>query len=71
MGGALDQLLKKTAAGSLFDYEDFEGSKQYLLKLIENWRQNKPYRGFNSDEIKKYNRKELTRELASLFEELT
>ena len=71
VGGAADELLKKTGAGALFDYEDYNGAKEFLLSLLKNWQENKKFSRFNHEEINKYERKALTGRLASLFEELT
>jgi len=70
VGGAADELLKKTGAGALFDYEDFNGAKKFLLSLLKNWQENKKFDRLKPEEINKYERKTLTRSLASLFEEL-
>lgn len=71
VGGAADELLKKTGAGALFDYEDYNGAREFLLSLLKNWQENKKFSRFNHEEINKYERKALTGRLASLFEELT
>ncbi len=70
IGGAADELLKRTGAGALFDYDDYEGAKEFIVSLLKNWQENKKFDRFKPEEINKYERRELTRRLASLFGEL-
>ncbi len=69
-GGASDSLLKKTGAGQLFDYDDYQGSKRFIVDRFHEWQTGKAFSGINLQEINKYNRKELTGRLADLFSRL-
>jgi hypothetical protein len=64
-GGAAN-ILQETEAGSIFDYEDKEGIKKFILTLYKQYKEGKLV--VNSKHIDRYHRKELTRKLASVIQ---
>jgi len=70
LNGAAHQILQATNVGMMFDYEDVFEPQHYIEQLIENRRKNKPVITINSEEVERYNRVELTKKLAKIFEDL-
>lgn len=68
INGVVAELLDKTKTGETFEYIDLNGIKNFILKHYIMWENNEKYDGFDSDEIKKYERKELTRKLIEVIE---
>lgn len=63
-------ILKETGAGEAFDAGDTPGIKKAILNLFERFEQNPtPFR--NHESIAAYSRKELTRKLAGLLDEMS
>lgn len=70
-GGAADNLLQKTRTGRMFDYEDQPGAAQFIEDHFNDWKNGRQFSNFAAQEINRYERKELTRSLAKLFEDVT
>lgn len=66
-GGAAE-ILKHTNSGQIFDFDDKEGMKKYLLELFDNYVQNKLC--VNSVHINAYHRRSLTEKLALIIHKL-
>lgn len=64
--GDLALILNKTKAGFISDFKDNQSLKKNILYLFEN-----KIITSNEDEIKKYSRKNLTKKLAEILNELT
>jgi len=67
--GVVAELLEKTKTGKTFKYSDLKGIKSFILKHYEMWNNNEKYNEFNTNEIKKYERKELTKKLVDIIKE--
>ena len=65
--GAAAIVLKECDAGRMISYND--SPIDYLLELVHRWKMNKVSR-INRDKINRYSRKNLTLELAKLFNEV-
>lgn len=66
-GGAAARLIADTNTGLVSDYNDIKGTAGNLILLYKCWMNNsKPFKP-NMSEIRKYERKELTKALASVF----
>lgn len=63
------ELLDKTKTGKTFVYSDLKGIKSFILRHYEMWRNNEIYDKFNINEIKRYERKELTKKLLDIIKE--
>ena len=70
--GSLADSLTATGAGKLFEWDEEEHLKQSLLSLYRSWKEHTPCEFFHpvKSEISKFSRRELTGELAALFEDL-
>lgn len=68
-GGVLDQLLKETASGCNFEYEK-EKVKTFLSDRYQMWKNGSRDRGIRKKNITNYSRKELTKQLAGVFERI-
>ncbi|MFW6275655.1 MAG: glycosyltransferase [bacterium] len=66
--GVVDQLLTETGRGEAIEYDDIPGIEQYLLKTYNSWMSGKQTIYKNNRSIKKYERKDLTLKLASIFD---
>jgi len=64
--GDLAKILTQTQAGLISDFKDEEGLKKNILYLFKNQTIKR-----NEEEIKKYSRKNLTKKLAEILNELT
>jgi len=64
--GDLAQILTQTQAGFISDFKDVEGLKKNILYLFKNQTIKR-----NEEEIKKYSRKNLTKKLTEILNELT
>ena len=69
--GDAAKILHKTKAGPMLNYTAINEIEQYIIKLYENWKQDK-LADFEpcKDEINKFNRKSLTKELAEVIEKI-
>lgn len=69
--GAAAQLISDTNTGLVADYNDINGTSEKLVLLYRCWRNNsKPFEP-NISEIRKYERKELTKSLVTVFNNCT
>lgn len=64
--GDLDNIIEQTHCGKLFDYSDSDGIRMFLTDTLSS---NSEYN--NSELIKQYSRKELTKKLSLLLESKT
>ena len=69
--GAADNLLKRTRVGKMFDYDDFAGPKSFIMEQYVRWKNGHQFNAFDNKEIQKYERKELTKKLVDIFEDVT
>ena len=69
--GDAAKILHKTKAGPMINYSAKKEIEHYLFKLYENWKQDKLV-NFEpcKDEINKFNRKSLTKELVEVLEKI-
>lgn len=63
----VEKLLNKTGCGSNVEFNDIENIQNIILKYYNNWKENKQFE-VNEDEIKKYERKNLTKKLVQVFD---
>ncbi|VDG72434.1 TPR/glycosyl transferase domain-containing protein [Clostridium carnis] len=68
-GSLVEELLKETESGINIEYDDLEGIKKVILDSYNNWLVNNESR-VNGTNIKKYERKELTKKLVDLFNQV-
>ncbi len=68
INGDAHQILNRTNAGSLFDYNDVTNTEDFILKYYNLWLKNKKKDDFNFGEIEKFSRKSLTKRLVKIFE---
>lgn len=68
-GSVVEELLSETKSGINVEYDDIEGIEKAILKYYNDWKHGKEFK-VNEDEIKKYERKNLTKKLAEVFDEL-
>lgn len=66
-GSVVEKLLNETGCGINVEYDDIKGIEDIILKFYNNWLNNKPFM-VNEDEIKKYDRKILTKKLSKVFD---
>lgn len=69
-GGATEDLIKKTQTGLTVDPEDIEEIKKQIALLFNSWENQEQITHSNHEEVKKYERKSLTKELTGVLEEL-
>ena len=65
-GSIVEELLDETGCGINVEYDDIKGIEDIILKSYNDWLNNKPFI-VNEDEIKKYDRKILTKKLSIVF----
>ncbi len=65
--GDANKILKETDSGKMIDYQDEEGAYRLLKEYYSNWKQGKNPFQFKSE---KYSRKQITKKLAEVFEEI-
>ena len=65
--GDAHQLIKDSNSGVFLDYNDEPGTYEALLSLYKDWKENKIRDDF---ETEKYSRRNLTKELVKVFEEV-
>ena len=70
-GSLLAKIIAKSKIGIAVNIRDQEEIVQALLMLYENWRQNRQIHQPDWNEIKKYERKYQTKQLADIFNEIT
>lgn len=69
--GIFDQIFLETGCGENYDYEDIDGMKKFVLQLYLEWENRHLNYNVNHQEIRKYERKKLTEQLANIFNDLT
>ncbi|HDI51414.1 MAG TPA: glycosyltransferase [Bacteroidetes bacterium] len=67
--GEAARIVEKHNAGFIVNIDDEEEIFQALRKLYDAWAIGKPYTGASRDELWQYDRRELTRRLAKIFDE--
>lgn len=67
-GGLLDKMFQKTHSGKNFEYQDLSGIEAYLLDAYHAWEQGIETYHPDEAEIQKYERRNLTRQLAEVFD---
>ena len=67
--GAARELLEQTGIGVAAGYSDVPGIENCVMKLYNDWRSGAASFAPNRDEIKKYERRALTRRLAGVFDD--
>lgn len=61
----LGRILKETASGEVFDFDDVAGIKHFIMSVWNN-----PQTAVSREKIKRYSRKSLTGEMAALMHQL-
>lgn len=69
-GGVFDEVFEKTQCGRNYEYEDLEGIREYLLGLYNEWKSGDCAVQVREQEIMKFERKYLTKQLANIFDEV-
>jgi|LSQX01.2.fsa_nt_gb UDP-N-acetyl-D-glucosamine dehydrogenase len=74
-GSVTEELLTETGRGKNFDFSDYEGMESYILEIYEKWQEDKLNACILKDykineDIIKFERKNLTKKLADVFNEL-
>ncbi|MDE6252016.1 MAG: hypothetical protein K2M78_05155 [Lachnospiraceae bacterium] len=69
-GGVFDEVFNATKCGQNFEYDDIDKIKQYLGYLYGKWKNNEIVCVGNNKEIEKYERRNLTKKLADIFNDL-
>jgi hypothetical protein len=68
--GAVSELIKSTNSGMVADSNDIERIKQIFLTYYQDYISEKLIFKTDLNEIKKYERKEVTRQLAKIFDNI-
>ena len=63
-GGAADEILRNSDSGRVIHYEDTDGAVNYLGELIDDWQRTTSRFSFAPEQ---YEKRQLTRELADVF----
>ena len=66
--GEAADILQETGAGKMFDYDSVEEIANFIKEKYENWQAGKTFAVLNK--IEKYNRKNLTEQLAGVLEKM-
>jgi len=61
-------VVREVKAGEFFQYSDIEGTERFLLKQFKLWKKGELEKKNNKSLIKKYERKQITKELVEIFE---
>lgn len=70
VGGVLEQILHTTGCGENYDYHDIKGIKNEILKLYKKWLEGRLDITPDDKVVMKYDRKNLTKNLAEVFNEV-
>ncbi|MFN4123193.1 MAG: glycosyltransferase family 4 protein [Flavobacteriales bacterium] len=62
----LGRILKETASGEVFHFDDVAGIKQFIIKVLNN-----PQGAVSMEKIKRFSRKSLTGEMTALMNQLS
>jgi hypothetical protein len=68
--GEAAQIIQQTATGCFLTYDDYEGTKQFLVRSYSQWKRQEPFSGGDISMISTFERKHLTKHLAQIFEDL-
>lgn len=68
--GDAGAILSETGLGKMFEYNDYNGLKHYMLENYQKWKRGNPSKKGNQNVIMKYSRLTLTRKLTDAFEEV-
>ena len=68
VNGDANEFIKKSNSGAMVDYKDEEGAYKLLKEMYENWKANSSSYTFEAEQ---FSRKNLTKKLAKVFEEVT
>ena len=71
LDGVAADLIKETNSGLVLDTNDVNGIKTAILEFYDKWKEGKLKIDSNSELIKKYSRKELTKKLAEIFDDIS
>ncbi len=66
--GAAAQLVSNTGTGLVSDYDDIKTTKENLVKLFRGWKEGKTILTPDYEQVLKFERRELTKELASILD---
>ncbi len=69
--GAIGDLLRETGAGEAVRQSDLEGQARLIKQIYDDWSQGRLSFAANPEAIQRYERREATRTLAGLFDQLT
>lgn len=69
-GSVVDDLLQATNCGRNYDYDNIIGMADYILTLYNEWIEGRNSFEPNEEEIIKYDRRNLTKKLKEIFDEL-
>lgn len=65
--GDANEFIKKSNSGAMVDYKDEEGAYSLLKEMYENWNNNSSFYTFEAEQ---FSRKNLTKKLSEVFEEV-
>lgn len=68
-GGVVDRVLEETGQGHTYLSTDIDGISQYIEETYSKWRNSKEKKYYRHDKIVQYERRNLTRHLADVFNE--
>jgi len=68
--GDAAQILQQTDAGCVLAYDDYEGTRRFLIRSYIQWGGQEPLSGGDISEISTFDRRHLTESLAQIFEAL-
>lgn len=69
-GSIVEELLKDTGCGKSFEYTDLNGIEKYIKEIYVKWQHKELLNKPDINKIKKYERRNLTRSLANIFDEI-
>lgn len=69
--GAVAEVIRETGSGLVADARDIERIADIVFTFYQAWKEKRPAIQQNRDAITRYERKEITRQLASLLDEVT
>jgi glycosyltransferase involved in cell wall biosynthesis len=70
IGGVVDELIKKTNRGYNVDFHDISAIEEAIYELYNKWNNNKLLKLPINSDIRQFERKELTRQLVSVFHKI-
>lgn len=69
-GSLVEALIQRTGRGENINFNDIEGMENYLLRVYRAWREGKIENLPVTDEVKQYERRELTKRLSEILNEI-